>query len=230
MTRVNSGIDIQARALGGDSIGGKTSGTASSVPTGTTFTDATAGWTVNGLVGHYLGVAGVVFGIVISNTATVATVDFWHQGSSPGSVTPGATPANGAAYQITPGSAPARWLGLTTATRAIAGADLFLTSDGTTVSELWASGGGLNRTFALTFGHTAGVASYTLSNPFTCTAADNGGATVTVHRCGAFLCGVTAAPTTATSGPMFTATDLNADAVLVPTALDVVTVTETVNL
>jgi hypothetical protein len=227
--RVNSGIDIQARALGGDSIAGKTSGTASSAPTATTLTDATAGWTTNGLVGHYL-VVGAVFGIVISNTGTVATVDFWHNATTPGSVTPGTTPSNGATYDVLPGNAPARWLGLSVATRALAAADAFLTNDGSTISELWASGGGLNRAFALTYTHSAGVASYALSNVFTCTASVNGGAVVTVHRVAAFLCGVTAAPTTTTSGPMFTETDLNADAVLVPTALDQVTVTETVNL
>lgn len=227
--RVNSGTDIQARALGGDTIGGKTSGTFSSAPTTTTGTDATAGWTTNGIVGHYL-VSGAVWGIVISNTATVATVDYWHQGVSPGSVTPGTTPSNGATYTVQPGSAPARWLALSVATRTIVAADTYLTNDGSTVSELWNATGGLNRVFALTYTHTAGVASYTLSNVFVCTATDNGGATATVHRCGVFLCGVTAAPTTGTSGPMFTSTDLNADAVLVPTALDQVTVTETVNL
>lgn len=60
--RVNSGIDIQARALGGDTLGGKTSGTFSSAPTGTTATDSTGAWTTNGLIGHYL-VTGNVFGI-----------------------------------------------------------------------------------------------------------------------------------------------------------------------
>lgn len=227
--RVNSGIDCQARALGGDTIAGLTSGTFSSAPTGTTGTVATGGWTTNGLVGHYI-VSGAVFGIIISNTATVATVDYWHQGTSPGSVTAGTTPSNGATFDILPGNAPARWLALSVATLAVAATHTFLTNDASTVSELWNATGGLNRVFALTYTHTAGVASYTLSNVFTCTATDNGGATVTVHRCGVFLVGVTAAPTTTTSGPMFTETDLNADAVLVPTALDVVTVTETVNL
>ena len=74
------------------------------------------------------------------------------------------------------------------------------------------------------------MASYAISHVFTCTASDNGGANVTVHRSGAFCAGLTAAPTTGTSGPMFSESDLNADAVLVPAALDQVTVTETVTL
>ena len=87
MTRVNTGIDIQARALGGGSLPGKSSGTASSAPSATTLTDSTAGWTTDALKGRLI-VVGGVFGVILSNTATVATIDYWHQGSNPGSVTP----------------------------------------------------------------------------------------------------------------------------------------------
>lgn len=227
--RVNNGTDIEAKSLGGDAVVAGSTGTASAAPTATTLTDSTKSgtWTTDCWKGHIV-VVGAVYGVVLSNTTTVLTVDLWHNFATPGGAA-GTTPANGATYGIVPGQAPAWYMGLSVATRALNAADAFLTNDGTTISELWASGGGLNRAIAA-WAHTTAATSYTLTKTFTANTNDNGNATATVHRCGIFLCNVTAAPTTTTSGPMFTETDLNADAVLVPSAGDQLTVTEAVTI
>lgn len=229
MTRVNSGADIQSHAMGGDTTMTDT-GTASSAPTATTLTDSTKSWTTNQWQGHLV-LSGAVIGVVLSNTGTVLTVDMWHQSSSAnyGSTTAGTTPSNGATYVIAPGNAPACFLGLSVATRTIAGADTYLTNDGSTVSELWASGGGLNRAIAA-FTHTAGASSYTLTKTFTSNSSDNGGSAATVHRIGVFQANVTAAPTTSTGILMLFETNLTNDAVLVPTAGDQLTITESVSI
>jgi hypothetical protein len=173
-------------------------------------------------------VVGGVYGVVITNSTTVLTVDLWHNAATPGGAA-GTTPSNGATYLITPGQAPAWYMALSVATLAVAAGHAFLTNDAVTVSELWAAGGGLNRAIAA-WAHTTGASSYTLTKTYTANTNDNGNATATVHRAGVFNNNVTAAPTTVTSGNMFTETDLNADAVLVPSAGDQITVTGTVNI
>jgi hypothetical protein len=227
--KTNSGNDFLAKALGGDAVVAGSTGTASSAPTATTLTDSTKSgtWTTDCWKGHIV-VVGAVYGVVVTNSTTVLTVDRWHNFATPGGAA-GTTPSNGATYGICPGQAPAMYLGLSVATRALNAADAFLTNDGSTVSELWATGGGLNRAIAA-WAHTTGATSYTLTKTFTANSNDNGNAVTTVHRVGAFNALVDAAPTTTTSGPMFTETDLNADAVLVPSAGDQTTVTETVTV
>lgn len=227
MSRVNNGTDLIARGLGQAVAGfsGTSTGTAA-----TTMTDSGASFTASsggppetgGLVG-WVAVVGTVYGVVVKNSATVLTVDYWHTVTNPGgaaAATPGATTA----YVVIPGAYPAGWLGLSVATRAIAAADPFLTNDGTTVSEIWNASGGLNRALAA-FAHTIGTTTYTLTKTFTTTVSDP--ASSTVHRVGAFEHGVTAAPTTTTTGIMLTETNLSADAILTNNGTDQLVVTYT---
>lgn len=206
MGRVNLGSDVQSRQMGGDSVGDN--GTTSSAPTATTVTDSTKSWTTNQWVGHAVVMGNNVIGHVLSNTGTVLTIDMWHSPTYPlASVSGGTTAGETAAttpgtgtYIIMPGNVPAWYFGLSTATRAVNAADTFLTNDGTTISELWASGGGLNRSRA-TYSHTTGAASYNLSKTFQAVAAD--GSSVQTNKMGTFQHQVTAAPTTTTSGGMW---------------------------
>jgi len=230
MTRVNSGIDYEAKVLGGDTpLGFRGTSSSGTPPTATVLTDSgtpSPAWSAGQWKGHSV-VTGNVVGVIVDNTTTTITVSGWVSALDPGNPTAAATPAGNITYTIMPGQAPAWFIGLSTATRTIAAADTFLTNDGTTVSELWASGGGLNRKIAA-WAHTAGVGSYTLTTTFTSNTNDGGA--VTVHRIGVFGNNVFAAPTTTTSGVMLFETNLTNDAVLVPTSNDSVQVTETVSI
>jgi hypothetical protein len=118
-------------------------GTATSAPTATTLTNTAAAFPTTtsgvgnaGLQGHvvYCPVAGVR-GVIMSNTATVLTVDQWTSMTS-GSGAAGTTPANGAVYVISHGGSPALWAGLSTDTTTPAAGDVLRTADG-----LFATGG-----------------------------------------------------------------------------------------
>ena len=209
--KVNSGQDTQALQMGGGSSA-PVSGTASSAPTATTLTDSTKSWTTNQWTGHMVAV-GTVFGVVLSNTATVLTVDMWHASDGAATENVGTTPSNGATYNILPGGGPAWYMALSVASRAPAVADTFLTNDGTTVSELWASGGGLNRKRA-SWSHTSGTNTWALAATYTMNS--NDGVSVTVQKIGTFPYQVTAAPTTSTGVGLMFETALSTTASLVP--------------
>lgn len=228
MSKVNNGVDFVARALGGVASAADYTGTATGTAA-TTMTNSGASWSASsggppetgGLVGFTV-VIGGVYGVIVKNTSTVLTVDFWHDPADPGGDA-AATPSTGT-YVIVPGAYPAAWLGLSVADRAIAAADAFLTDDGTTISEIWNSGGGLNRALAAC-GHTIGQATFTYTKTFTSTAQDP--ASSTIHRVGVFQHGLKAAPTTTTTGIMFHESDLSADAIITNNATDQLTVTVT---
>lgn len=225
MSKVNNGVDMVAQNLGRAVAGftGTSTGT-----TATTMTDSGASFTASsggppqtgGLVGWVV-VTGGVFGTILTSTSTVLTIDYWHTVTNPGGAAAG-TPSTGT-YVVLP-AYPAAYFGLTTATRAIAGADAFLTNDGSTVSEIWNSSGGLNRALAA-YAHTIGTSTYTLTKTFTSTAQDP--ASSTVHRVGVFTHNVTAAPTTTTTGIMFTETNLSSDAIITNNGSDQLTITWT---
>ncbi len=217
--RVNGGADLQARALGGDLLVGDT-GTSTSAPTVTTLSDTGKAWTVNGYVGHVVSI-GSTYGVVLSNTATVLTIDMWHTPTAPDTVA--TTPASGV-YVISAGQAPAWYIGISVTNTTPLIADTFLNNAGS-ISELWAAGGGLNRARA-TWAHTTAAASYTLTKQFTMAAAD--GSSLTLNKIGVFSAQVTAAPSAATSGPMLFETAVPSPPTLVPG--DQVTFTETVSI
>lgn len=203
----NTGIDHAARQVGGDDIGRTGTGAGVSysattcTDTGGTFPASTAtnGNHNGGLVGHVI-VVNNVYGVISNNTSTVLTVDFWHNATTP--ETTGSTPSNNTTYVVLPGGFASYWIGLSSASRAPAAADAFLTNDGTTISEIFGNTqAGLSRQRG-TYSHTNGTTTFTLVKTFTCTAADGGGSGVQINKYGVFVHGITAAPTTTTSGVM----------------------------
>jgi hypothetical protein len=212
--------------MGGDTIGA--TGTTSSAPTSTTLTDSTQTWTTNQWVGHVVTV-GSVFGLVVSNTATVLTIDLWHNPTLPiptvtggglAGETAGTTPGSGT-YLIQPGNAPAWYIGLSTSATAPSATDTLLGS------ELWASGGGLNRSRA-TYSHTTGASSFALSKTYIMNSSDNSGSAATINKIGSFQAQVLATPTSANSGPMMFETAVPNPPVLV--SGDQVAITDTISI
>lgn len=178
----NAGRDHQSAAVGGDLLGA--TGTTTSAPTGTTVTDTGAAWTTNGFAGHVV-VMGGVYGVVISNTGTVLTIDRWNNPATPGGAV-GTTPGSGV-YQILAGQCPGQFMGLT------ANATAPALSDTALAAEIVTAGGGLIRKISA-YAHTAGVASYTLTTVYTANGSDS--LPVTVAKMGVFqsLTGATRMP------------------------------------
>jgi hypothetical protein len=162
--KVNSGQDLQARNLGGGVVG--VAGTATST-TSTTLTNTGAAF--GSLVGHVV-VAGSVYGVILSNTGTVLTVDRWYNPATPGGAA-GSTPSGTSPYMVLPGGAPAWYMALSTDGTAPSATDTTL------ASEITTAGGGLVRQLA-TFAHTVGAAGYTLTGSFVANGADSLPATV----------------------------------------------------
>lgn len=206
---VNTGRDHQAAAIGGDVVGETNTATATSA---TSLTRSGATWTTNAWAGHIVMAASGVYGVIISNTATVLTIDQWSNPATPGGAA-GTTPGATTVYGILPGQAPAWFTGLTANAGAAAAGDTALTG------EIATAGGGLIRKISA-YAHTAGVASYTLTTAFTANGSDT--LPVTVHKLGVFLSLVGATR-------MAFETVLNADATLNVSG-DQLTTTQTVTL
>lgn len=233
MAQTTNGKDHIARALGGDDAGRTGSGgtvtytTTVLTDTGAAFTASTAdAQTVQkgGLVGHYV-VSGAVYGIVVSNTTTALTVDYWHNATAPG--TTGTTPSASAAYIVLAGSAPAWYIGMTqNGTNGSVGANSKLTANGTTLDEIWNASGVLNRAKAA-YSHTNGTATYSLSTGNLTTNANDPGS-ITINRIGIFANGLTAAPTNTTTGTMLFETAVTSPPTLVTG--DTVNITDTITI
>jgi hypothetical protein len=241
MPKCNNGVDMVARAtagfngaayMSGSGGLGSITGTSVSLTSVTGPTGSTGGPPHNTgvLIGMVI-TTGTVYGVILQHTAgppAVITVDQWYNPASASGAT-GTTPSTGS-YVISPGSFPAVWMGLTTATRTIPSApnaDAFLTNDGTTISEVWNSGGGLNRAMP-SFAHTVGTTTLTLTKTFTSTVSDPSSSTL--NRIGLFCHAVNAAPSTTTTGVMLYETNLSAQAIITNNTTDNVTVTETVTI
>lgn len=209
MTKVNSGQDAQAAAMGGDLAG--YTGTTTSAPTATTVTDSGASWTTNAYAGHIVVMGNNVYGVVVSNTGTVLTIDRWYTPASPGGAA-ATTPSTGG-YIILPGNAPCWYMALSTNGTAPAATDTTL------ASEITTAGGGLIRKLA-TYAHTAGASSYSLAATFTVNGSDTG-LPVTIQKIGIF--------NSITSGRMQFETALSATATLSAIG-DQLTVTDTVSM
>jgi len=74
------------------------------------------------------GVGSAVFGVCVSNTATVITVDQWY--AIPVTGAAGTTPNATGNYVILPGMSWAAWVGLSTSVAAAAAGDILRTADG----------------------------------------------------------------------------------------------------
>jgi hypothetical protein len=229
----SNGRDAVARMVGGDPLGIADTATGTSATsltaTGTPFTASSGGPpALGGLVGHIV-VAGTTaanfaYGVILSNTTSVLTIDQWHSLTAPETVA--TTPSTTAPYVVLPGGAPCFYMGISVATRAFNAADTVLTNDGTTVSELWFSGGGLRRRLG-SWAHTNGTATYTLANTFTANGSDT--LPQTVAKLGVFQHYVNAAVTTSNSGIILFQTLLSATATLSASG-DNVAITDTVTI
>jgi hypothetical protein len=211
MTRVNTGVDMQSAELGGGNVGFGGTATGSS---STTLTMTGAGWTVNAYAGQMVA-AGSVYGIILSNTATVLTIDRWYNPATPGG-TVGSIPSTTALFSILPGAAPAMFMGITTDSAA---ANL---TDTTLPSEVVAAGSGCLRKMA-TYAHTTGVGStsYTMTSTYTYNSTDATFGSRTLAKIGLFN-------SLLIGGIMQFETLMNASATLVILG-DAVTVTQTVS-
>lgn len=195
-------------------------GNPATAATATTFTATGTPWTTNLLAGLVVvfPITGLttepVFGIVTSNTTSVATVDRWHKFADD---TTGTTPANTSSFGFIPGGAAGRYMGLTADTGAASASDTSLASEILTSNALTGLGRGL-----ATYAHTLASGTYTLQRAF---GPLGGSGTITVHKMGIFTANAALA---SPSGSMIFETVLNADAVV--TVGDTLTVTETVTL
>lgn len=214
--RVNSGADIQARQMAstGGAVGTATASSA------TTLTDSGASFgtstgTNTGHVGKVVavgpngsGTGSTVFGVIISHTGTVLTVDQWYDAST---LAVGTTPNATGKYQILPGGSPAYYIGLTTDATTPAAGDTSLTSELT--------GSGWTRAQA-TYAHTTGATTYTLVKTFTSADATPR----TINKMAVFNAAVNAA----TAAQMIFESAIPSPPTLV--SGDTITVTETVTI
>lgn len=233
MGLANNGRDAVSQAIGGD--GNSTFGVATG-SSATTLTNSGAAFPASsggppatgGLVGHIVAsgttTAVNTYGVVLSNTTTALTVDQWHTPATP--ETAATTPATTAPYIVLPGGAPCFYMGISIATRAFNAADAVLSNDGTTVSELWFTGGGLRRR-AAAYAHTGGTATYTIQFTFTANGSDT--LPQTIAKVGIFQNYVNATVTTSNSGILLFNTNLSSTATLSAVS-DNVQITDTVTI
>lgn len=129
--------------VGSGTLNGVLATAGATAPTATTYTDtgfptATSGAGNSGLQSHWVFVqtatfANSVFGVILSNTATVLTIDQWYAIPVTGSA--GSTPAASRPYFLSQYPSPMMWIALSTSTSAAAAGDVTRSSDG-----LWGDG------------------------------------------------------------------------------------------
>ncbi len=147
-----------------------------------------------------------VYGNIVSNTTSVATIDQWWTATDG----TGTTPASTNAFIIGAGGPfSARFMALTTSATAASAADTVLASEITS--------GGCGRALA-TYTHTFGQATFTLQKAFSVSSSFTA-----IHKMGLFGC-----LTSAGADPMWYEAVLNADATVVNG--DTLTVTDTLTL
>lgn len=160
--RTNNGIDWQSGIMGDYTSFGTGTSAPTSNGTATTLTDTGQAWTTDQWKGHYCIFATtggkVVFGVILSNTGTVLTVDGWWLAGTPGGAAQTA-PQTTANYGILGGGVPHWWMALSTDGTAPAATDTTLTSEITT--------GGLARALPTSYSHTTGVNTYSVQKTFT---------------------------------------------------------------
>lgn len=160
--RTNAGADFQSKVMGGgtlptNSVARQPYGSCTSAGSATTLPDVARTWVANEWAGQYV-VAGSVYGVILSNTPTVLTIDKWYQPNDPAGAA-GTPPASASAYSITPGGAPGWWIGVSTASASPNAADTTLVGEMTGAN-------GLARALA-SYAHTTSMTTYTLVNTFT---------------------------------------------------------------
>jgi len=103
------------------------------------------------------GTGSKVYGVIVSNTATVLTVDQWYDPTSTTGAA-GTTPNATASYVVVPGQNPASWIALTADAAAASSADTTLASEQT--------GSDFKRAVG-TYSHTAAASTAVLAHTFT---------------------------------------------------------------
>lgn len=211
--KTNIGQDKNALVLAGGTQAGyvNTSGAITYTATSVTPTTSPA-WTVNQWSGKFV-IAGSVYGVIASNTATALTVDRWLNFATPTGAA-GTTPAANTSFGILGGAAPVNWMAITANATAPAATDTAL------AGEITTAGGGLIRQ-AATYAHTTGTNTYTLTATFTANASDV--LPVTIAKIGTFD------TLTSATGIMLHETALSSTATLSASG-DAVTITQTVTM
>lgn len=210
-TKVNTGNDKLATALANGVTAGYT-GTATAT-SATTLTATGTPWSVNAHAGRFVVATGNVYGVIISNTSSVLTIDKWYAPATPTGAA-ASTPSSTAVFVIMTGNAPVFYMALTATATAPSATDTVLTGEITTAS------GGLIRQ-AAAYAHTTGASTYTLTGTYTVNGSDS--IPVTIAQMGTFdtLTGAT--------GILLHRTLLSATATLSAIG-DSLTVTETVTM
>ena len=149
-TFLDDGRKQQAQNYGGGQVGTTGQATGS---TATTLTNSGAAWAVNGWAGYRVyasaSASAMVWGNILSNTATALTVDRWYAPSTPGGAA-GSTPSATGGYMVADGGVVSAWFMGLTATNITPGV-----TDHALAGEYAVAGGGLVRKicpFALTSG------------------------------------------------------------------------------
>ncbi len=159
-TANNGGRDMAASLLAGQP-GFGVSGTIATGVSGTTLTATATPFVASAYIGQIVVAEETtnapVWGMIISNTTSVLTIDGWHYGDGTAGTTPGAT----ANYNILPGAAPYRYMALTENAGAASAATTTLTGEITT--------GGCGRALT-TYAHTLGTGTTTLIKSFSVSA------------------------------------------------------------
>jgi hypothetical protein len=215
----NIGRDVLSSWMGGFIPAAQ--GSPATATSSTSVTSTGTPWTASNLATPQLGLAtfrvympvtGIttapVYGNIIKNTTSVATIDQWWTAADG----VGTTPASTNALIIAPGGiAAVRFMGLTTDSAAASASDTVLATEQTT--------NGVARALA-TYAHTQGAATFTLAKTWTAS-----GTITALHKMGLFCC---LSPSAALNDPVVFETVLSADATLVN--LDQLTVTDTVTV
>lgn len=171
MARMDAGDDFQSEAMGGELAANHGFTGTSTGTTATTLTQTGATWTTDQWAGHIV-TTGATYGVVLSNTATVLTIDKWYAPADPGGAA-AATPATGVHVINGQANFPGRWMAVTENSTAP------VVTDTTLAGEL--TGSGFARAFA-TWAHTAASNTYTLTNTYT----SSDGTTRTIAKMGLF--------------------------------------------
>lgn len=178
--KTNIGQDKNALVLAGGTQVGNANTSGAITYTATTVTPTTSpAWTTNQWAGKFV-VAGAVYGVVASNSATALTVDKWLNPATP-TGTAGTVPAANTTFVILGGAAPVNFMALTANATAPAATDVAL------AGEIVNAGGGLIRQ-AATYAHTTGTNTYTLTGTYTANSSDVSGIPlpVTIAKIGTF--------------------------------------------
>jgi hypothetical protein len=170
-TANNGGRDMAAAMLAGQT-GFGVSGTIATGSSSTSITATATPFVASAYIGQIViaeeSTNCPVWGVIVSNTTSVLTIDGWKNGDGSAGNTPGTT----ANYCILPGAAPYRYMALTQDAAAASAASTALATEITS--------GGCGRALA-TYAHTLGTSTATLVKSFSVS-----GTFAAIHKIGLF--------------------------------------------